>query len=134
MKRPMRRDMPIALTLPLHLDLRLRTRQRRWRRLAVGALVVLGVALLAAGFWLPAKAGASARVATLEIGDELVVARRGGAALTYEVIALDVVDRERAELGLDADESIIVLVTGWPLDAPTVGGGWRYVVTARLRS
>ena len=31
-------------------------RQRRLRRLAVGALIALGVALLAAGFWLPAKA------------------------------------------------------------------------------
>ena len=37
--------------------------------------------------------------------------------LAYEVTALDVVDSERAELRLDADESIVVLVTCWPFDA-----------------
>lgn len=55
MKRPWRGDVPLAVSLPLHFDLRLRTR-RRWRRLLVAALVALAAALLAAGFWLPAKA------------------------------------------------------------------------------
>ena len=56
MNRPWRGAMPVMLTLPLGLERRPRRRQRRWRRWAVGLLVALGVALLAAGFWLPAKA------------------------------------------------------------------------------
>jgi sortase A len=71
-------------------------------------------------------------LASLKIGDELKVERPDGAAFTYEVAALDVVDSARAELRLDADESIVVLVTCWPFDTVTVGGSWRYVVTARL--
>jgi sortase A len=72
-------------------------------------------------------------LATLAIGDELVVERPDGARLTYAVTALDVVDSARAQLRLDADESIVVLVTCWPFEAVTVGGSWRYVVTAQLR-
>jgi sortase A len=213
MKRPLRGPLPLAVTLPLHSDLHLRTRQRRWRRLAVGVLIALGAALLAMGFWLPAKAelaqqllnrawtrttegdaaakpwpwadthpvarlvlsgggepltvlaGASGRnlafaptlldgsaepgtpgvtviaghrdthfrpLATLAIGDELVVERPDGSTLTYAVTDLDVVDSARSQLRLDADESIVVLVTCWPFEAVAVGGDWRYVVTARL--
>jgi hypothetical protein len=51
--------------------------------------------------------------------------------LDYEVIALDVVDSERAELEPEIDDGIVVLVTRWPLDAARVSGSWRYVVTAR---
>jgi sortase A len=204
----------MTVTLPLGLERRPRRRHRRVRRLALLALLALGVALLAAGFWLPAKAelaqqllnrawqrtasgdaaakpwpwadthpvarltlpgadepltvlaGASGRnlafapalmdgsaapgspgvsviaghrdthfraLATLAIGDELTLERPDGAVLTYEVAALDVVDSERAELRLDADESIVVLVTCWPFDALTVGGSWRYLVTAHQR-
>jgi sortase A len=206
--------MPITVTLPLGLERRPRRRHRRVRRLALLALLALGVALLAAGFWLPAKAelaqqllnrtwqrtasgdaaakpwpwadthlvarltlpgadealtvlaGASGRnlafapalvdgsaapgtagvsviaghrdthfraLAALAIGDELTLERPDGALLTYEVAALDVVDSERAQLRLDAEESIVVLVTCWPFDAVTVGGSWRYVVTAHQR-
>ena len=71
-------------------------------------------------------------LATLAIGDELTLERPDSSVLTYEVAALDVIDSERAELRLDADQSIVVLVTCWPFDAVTVGGSWRYVVTARL--
>ena len=53
--------------------------------------------------------------------------------MTYEVANLDVVDSERAELRLDADESIVVLVTCYPFEAVTPGGSLRYVVTARQR-
>ena len=53
--------------------------------------------------------------------------------MTYEVANLDVIDSERAELRLDADESIVVLVTCYPFEAVTVGGSLRYVVTARQR-
>jgi hypothetical protein len=53
--------------------------------------------------------------------------------LTYEVADLDVVDSERASFSLDADESIVVLMTSYPFGAMTVGGSLRYVVTARQR-
>jgi sortase A len=72
-------------------------------------------------------------LATLAIGEELTLERPDGSVLRYAVEALDVVDSERAELRLDADESIVVLVTCWPFEAVTVSGSWRYVVTARQR-
>jgi sortase A len=189
-------------------------RRSRLERLAVGTLIALGLALLATGFWMPAKAelaqhllnrawrravagdaeakpwpwadthpvarltlpssgepltvlaGASGRnlafapalvdgtaapgthgvsviaghrdthfrqLPSLAIGDELTLERPDGSVYAYQVAALDVVDSERAELRLDADESVVVLVTCWPFDAVTVGGSWRYVVTARQR-
>jgi sortase A len=204
--------MPVTLTIPLGLARRPRVRQRRLRRLALAALIALGVALLAAGFWLPAKAelaqhllnrawdrttdgdaaakpwpwadthpvarltlpgadepmtvlaGASGRnlafapalldgsaapgthgvtviaghrdthfrtLATLAIGDDLKLERPDGSVYVYRVTDLDVVDSAHAELRLDADESIVVLVTCWPFEAVTPGGSWRYVVTAR---
>jgi sortase A len=67
----------------------------------------------------------------LAVGDELALERADGARFTYEVAALDVVDSDRALLRLDDEESVIALVTCWPFDAVTVGGSWRYVVTAR---
>jgi sortase A len=184
------------------------------RRLTLGALIALALALLAAGFWLPAKAelaqqllnrawqrtadgdalakpwpwadthpvarlklpdsdepltvlaGASGRnlafapalldgsappgahgvtviaghrdthfrrLATLALGDVLTLERPDGSVLNYEVANLDVIDSERAELRLDADESIVVLVTCYPFEAVTPGGSLRYVVTARQR-
>ena len=214
MKRGWNGAMPVMLTLPLGLERRPRVRQRRLRRLALGAVIALGVALLAAGFWLPAKAelaqhllnrawdrttdgdaeakpwpwadthpvarltlphsaepmtvlaGASGRnlafapalvdgsaapgthgvtviaghrdthfrqLATLVVGDTLSVERPDGSVYVYEVTDLDVVDSAHAELRLDADESIVVLVTCWPFEAVTPGGSWRYVVTARQR-
>jgi len=206
--------MPVTLTLPLGLERRPRARRRRMRRLALGALLALGAALLAAGFWLPAKAelaqhllnrawerttegdaaakpwpwadthpvarltlpggdepmtvlaGAAgrnlafaptlldgsaepgtrgvtviaghrdthfARLAMLAVGDEISLERPDGAVYAYEVTDLDVVDSAHAELRLDADESVVVLITCWPFEAVTPGGSWRYVVTARLR-
>jgi sortase A len=214
MRRPWNGAMPVTLTLPVGLHRRPRVRQRRLRRLAVGALIALGVALLAAGFWLPAKAelaqhllnrawqrttvgdaaarpwpwadthpvarltlpggaepltvlaGASGRnlafapalldgsaapgtdgvtviaghrdthfrvLAELAVGDELTLEGPDGAVYVYEVTDLDVVDSRRAQLRLDAEESIVVLVTCWPFEAIDVGGSWRYVVTARQR-
>ena len=214
MKRAWNGAMPVTLTLPVGLERRPRVRQRRLRRLTVGALIALAVALLAAGFWLPAKAelaqhllnrawqrttvgntmakpwpwadthpvarlelpdgdepltvlaGASGRnlafapalldgsappgthgvtviaghrdthfrrLATLAVGDELTLERPDGSVFTYEVANLDVVDSARAELRLDADESIVVLVTCYPFEAVTPGGSLRYVVTARQR-
>jgi hypothetical protein len=62
MKRPLRGDMPLALTLPLHFDLGLRARRRRVRRILVLGLAV--AALLAAGMWLPARATSSTAAAS----------------------------------------------------------------------
>lgn len=215
MRRAWNGAMPVTLTLPLGLERRPRLRRRRLRRLAWGALLAVGVALLAAGFWLPAKAelaqhllnrawqrttdgdamaqqpwpwadtrpvarltlpdsdepltvlaGASGRdlafapalldgsaepgshgvtviaghrdtdfrrLATLALGDVLSLERPDGAIYTYEVADLDVIDSTRAELRLDADESIVVLITCYPFEAVTPGGSLRYVVTARQR-
>jgi sortase A len=214
MRRGWSGAMPVTVTLPLGLARRPRVRQRRLRRLAFGALIALGVALLAAGFWLPAKAelaqqllnrawdrttdgdaaakpwpwadthpvarltlpgsdepmtvlaGASGRnlafapalldgsaapgthgvtviaghrdthfrrLAALAVGDELSLERPDGSVYRYRVTDLDVVDSERASLRLDADESIVVLITCWPFEAVTPGGSWRYVVTAHQR-
>ena len=72
------------------------------------------------------------RLAALAIGDELKSSGPTGRSI-YEVTDLDVVDSAHAELRLDADESIVVLVTCWPFEAVTPGGSWRYVVTARQR-
>jgi hypothetical protein len=127
----MRGDMPIALTLPLHFDLRIRARRRR--RLMIAVLLALAATVLAAGFWLPARAGQQDTPRTFAIGDEITLEQRNGARVTYVVTALDVVDSERAELGLDVDNDVAVLVTRWPRDAAKVGGSWRYVVTARRR-
>ena len=159
MRRAWNGAMPVTLTLPLGLDRRPRVRRRRLKRLAVGALIALGVALLAAGFWPPAKAeraqqlangtsqpatfGSAAKpfpragmhpgawLATLAIGDELTLDRPDGSVYAYAVTSLDVVDSRRTELAPDADESVVVLVTEWPFENVTVGGSWRYVVTAR---
>ena len=214
MRRAWNGAMPVTLTLPIRIERRPRVRQRRLRRLTLGALIALAVALLAAGFWLPAKAelaqhllnrawqrtadgdavarpwpwadthpvarltlpdsdepltvlaGASGRnlafapalldgsappgthgvtviaghrdthfhrLATLAVGDVVTLERPDGSVFTYEVANLDVIDSERAELRLDADESIVVLVTCYPFEAVTPGGSLRYVVTARQR-
>ena len=216
MKRWLRSDMPVPITLPLHFDLRLRARRRRLRRFVIPALLLLGAALLATGLWMPAKAelaqhllnrawtdttasggavtvrpwpwadtwpvarltlpgarapltvlaGASGRalafapglvdgsaqpgtpgvsviaghrdthfraLAELAIGDEFTLEQPDGSVLVYGVTALDIVDSERTALRLDADESVVALVTCWPFDAVTVGGSWRYIVTGRLR-
>ena len=135
MKRPIRSDMPVPLTLPLHFDLRLRGRRQRVRRVLVTALALLGAALLAAGLWLPAKAtpAPDAPFRALAIGDTFSLEHAHGTVLDYEVIALDVVDSERAEFAPATDDGIVVLVTRWPREAARVGGSWRYVVTARRR-
>lgn len=150
--------LPVTLTLPRSFDPRRRRRQRALR-LAIGALVTLGVALLAAGFWLPARAELAQHLlnrpwqrttdsvaviakhrdthlpalANLAVGDELDIEGPDGSAVRYTVASLDVVDITRAELALDADDSVVVLVTRWPFDAARASGPWRYVVTARQR-
>ncbi len=65
----------------------------------------------------------------LALGDEFTLERPDGVTLRYAVAALDVIDVERDVLRLDADESVVALVTCWPFDAVTPGGPERYVVT-----
>jgi sortase A len=201
--------MPIMLTLPLGIQRRPRAKSARFRRAVMLGLVALGVALIAAGLWLPAKAelaqhllqrawsetrtaggtvrpwpwadtwpvaqltlpgsrapltvlaGASGRnlafapalmdgsvlpgergvsviaghrdthfrsLAALAIGDRFALERPDGAVYTYEVTALDVIDSEHAMLRLDAEESLVALVTCWPFDSIR-RGPLRYIVT-----
>lgn len=155
MRRPWNGAMPVMLTLPLGLERRPRVRRKRLRRLAV-ALIALGVALLAAGFWLSARAALAQHVlnrtwqrptltettampqsraharllATLAVGDELTLEQPDGTVYAYEVDGVDVVDSEHTELALDR-EDVVVLVARWPLDDEPVAGNWRYIVTAR---
>jgi sortase A len=56
MRRTMRDETPVTVTLPVSMERRTRARTIRWRRVIIAALTLLGAALLAAGFWLPAKA------------------------------------------------------------------------------
>jgi sortase A len=66
----------------------------------------------------------------LAAGDRFEIERADGAAFAYEVAAIDVIDADRAMLRLDADESVVMLVTCYPFDAVVAGGSLRYVVTA----
>jgi sortase A len=146
--------MPLAVTLPLHFDLGLRTRRRRLRRFLFGALALAVAALLAAALRLPARAAlgsdtaeprargvstvidhrdAPFALADLAIGDTFTLRRHDGVARTYEVIALDVVDSDRVEIEPDADGRTVALATPWPFDGTPVGGRWHYIVTGRLR-
>jgi sortase A len=65
----------------------------------------------------------------LRIGDEFMLERPDGETFRYTVIALDVIDSDDEALRLDADESVVALVTCWPFDAVAPGGSLRYVVT-----
>ena len=68
----------------------------------------------------------------LAIGDRFEIEMPDGANLVYEVDEIDVIDAERAMLRLDADESVVVLVTCYPFEAVVAGGNLRYVVTGYL--
>jgi len=71
-------------------------------------------------------------LADLSIGDRFEIEQPDGSVYVYEVAAIDVVDVEDAMLRLDADESIVALVTCYPFDAVAPGGSLRYVVTGYL--
>jgi hypothetical protein len=149
MKRPLRGDMPLALTLPLHFDLGLRTRRRRLRRVLITALAITVAALLAAGMWFPARAALNREAASgayiidardpqltpadLAVGATFTLRRYDGALHSYEVIALDIVDSRRVDLTPDSSGRIVTLATPWPFDGEPVPGQWHYVVTGRLR-
>lgn len=69
----------------------------------------------------------------LAVGESLWLETAGGDAHSYEIIDLDVVDARTSSVLLDADESMLSLVTCYPFDAREPGGPMRYVVTARKR-
>jgi sortase A len=64
----------------------------------------------------------------LVIGDQFAIELPDGASYTYEVAAIDVVDATRAMLRLDAQESVVALVTCYPFESVLAGGSLRYVV------
>ena len=70
----------------------------------------------------------------LALGDHLVVDRRDGRRVIFEVTALDIVDSRQAQVRLDYAEPALTLVTCYPFAAVTPGGPLRYVVTARVRA
>lgn len=67
----------------------------------------------------------------LEVGERFEIELPDGSTFRYAVAAVDVVDADENVLRLDADESLVVLVTCYPFDAVTAGGSLRYVVTGR---
>jgi sortase A len=69
----------------------------------------------------------------IALGDRFEIELPNGAIYYYEVTALEVVDTSASRLRLDAQESIVALVTCYPFDAPTAGGALRYVVVGRAR-
>ena len=66
----------------------------------------------------------------LLIGDHFGIELPDGASYTYEVAAIDVVDANRSMLRLDAQESVVALVTCYPFESVLAGGSLRYVVLA----
>jgi sortase A len=73
-------------------------------------------------------------LATVALGDRFEIERPDGAVYAYDVAAIDVIDTARDRLDMNADESVVALVTCWPFDAVTPGGSERYVVTGRLHA
>ena len=69
-------------------------------------------------------------LAGLAVGDRIEVERRDGAAITFVVAALNVVDSRRARLALDVDRPQLTLVTCYPFDAIHPNGPLRFVATA----
>jgi len=68
---------------------------------------------------------------SLALGESVQVETADGREHIYTVVDIDVIDSRRASLVLDADESVLSLVTCYPFDAIEPGGPIRYVVTLR---
>ena len=64
----------------------------------------------------------------LVVGDQFAIELPDGTSYTYEVAAIDVVDANRSMLRLDAQESVVALVTCYPFESVVAGGSLRYVV------
>ena len=68
---------------------------------------------------------------SLALGESVRVETADGHEHTYTVVDIDVIDSRRASLVLDADESVLSLVTCYPFNAIEPGGPMRYVVTLK---
>jgi sortase A len=71
-------------------------------------------------------------LARLALGDRFEIERADGARFHYTVTSIDVIDTKLDSLRLDADASVVALVTCYPFDALAPGGTLRYVVTGEL--
>jgi sortase A len=71
-------------------------------------------------------------LARLGLGDRFEIERADGARFAYEVSSINVIDTRTESLRLDADASVIALVTCYPFDSLVPGGTLRYVVTGEL--
>jgi sortase A len=71
-------------------------------------------------------------LARLALGDRFEIERADGARFYYAVTSIDVIDTRMESLRLDADASVVALVTCYPFDALVPGGPRRYVVTGEL--
>ncbi|MEN7344045.1 MAG: class GN sortase [Pseudomonadota bacterium] len=69
-------------------------------------------------------------LADVAVGDRLIIDRRDGERIVFEIDALEVIDSTRASVSLDATSSRLTLVTCYPFDAIEPGGPLRYVVSA----
>ena len=67
----------------------------------------------------------------LALGESVRVETPDGREHIYTVVDIDVIDSRRASLVLDADESVLSLVTCYPFNAIEPGGPMRYVVTLK---
>lgn len=70
----------------------------------------------------------------VELGELFTVESHKGSSYLYEVVDVDIVDSRKGGLLLDADTSMLSLVTCYPFDSRDSAGPLRYVVTARIRS
>jgi len=69
----------------------------------------------------------------LELGDEIILESPGGVVQRFEVTALHVIRQDDLSVLRDADESLLTLITCYPLDAVVPGGVLRYVVWAEAQ-
>jgi sortase A len=71
-------------------------------------------------------------LARLALGDRFEIERADGARFDYAVTSIEVIDTKAESLRLDANASVVSLVTCYPFDALVPGGTLRYVVTGEL--
>lgn len=68
-------------------------------------------------------------LAKLALGDHFEIELPDGARIRYEIRDIEVIDARRTSVRLDAEGSVVVLVTCYPFDAVVPGGSMRYTVT-----
>lgn len=70
------------------------------------------------------------RLRFLEPGAGLLLENADGEIFRYQVTGIEIADSRTTRIRLDADTSIVTLVTCYPFDALTAGGPLRYIVHA----